>query len=199
MMGHVDKYSLSDRERVALSRSLRARARSAARVGFAVHGSPAVGNECLAVGIPGSPAGELSCCGAKDILVEEVREFTRADGTSVQIRCASSAVVEMTDAPVHVHAETLEYYVILAGAGRMVLGAGDQERIVSVGEGSVILLPPGQAHGIVSEDPEVPVKALLTFYPGLAPVTEPEFRDEAILYARTSKRIEALERTLGKT
>jgi quercetin dioxygenase-like cupin family protein len=75
----------------------------------------------------------------------------------------------------------------------MVLGQGESERIVPVKEGSVILLPPGQAHGVVSDDPETPVKALLTFSPGLAPVSQPEFRDEAILHARTSERIEELE------
>ena len=90
----------------------------------------------------------------------------------------------MTDASIHLHASTLEYYVILAGSGKMVLGQGESERVVPFREGSVILLPPGQAHGIVSDDPAKPIQALLTFTPGLAPVSQPDYRDEQILHAR---------------
>ena len=184
---------LSDSERAALSQSMEARVQKAKRIGFAIRGSDAVTGECLVADIPGTPAGELSCCGAKDFLIDEIREFTDSAGKPVQIRCASSAILEMTDAPVHMHAETTEYYIILEGSGRMVLGSGDDERVVEVQKGSVVLLQPGQPHGIVSDDPEEPVKALLTFSPGLAPVSEPDYRDEAILYARTSERIRQLE------
>lgn len=162
-------------------------------MGFALRGSEAVTSECLVADIPGSPAGEVSCCGAKDFLIDEIREFMDAEGKPVQIRCASSAVLEMTDAPVHFHAATLEYYIILAGSGKMVLGQGESERIVPVKEGSVVLLPPGEPHGIASDDPEVPIKALLTFSPGLAPVSQPDYRDEEIVYARSSERIKELE------
>jgi mannose-6-phosphate isomerase-like protein (cupin superfamily) len=152
-----------------------------------------VTNQCLVAEIPGTPAGEVSCCGAKDFLIDEIREFTDPEGQPVRVRCASSAILEMTDAPIHLHASTLEYYVILSGSGKMVLGQGDSEVILPVKEGSVVLLPPGQPHGIASDDPAVPVKALLTFTPGLAPVSQPDFRDEAIIHARTSERIKEIE------
>ena len=164
----------------------------ARRVGFALRGSEEVGSECLVAEMPDTPAGDVSCCGAKDFLIDEIREFIDSDGRPVEVRCASSAILEMTDAPVHKHAATLEYYVVLSGSGKMVLGQGASERVVAVREGSVILLPPGQAHGIVSDSPEVPVKALLTFSPGLAPVSQPDFRDEAIIYPRTSERMKQI-------
>jgi mannose-6-phosphate isomerase-like protein (cupin superfamily) len=197
-MNHTSKkrdLELTDPQRAALSASMHARALDARQVGFALRGNDAVTDRCLVAEIPGTPAGELSCCGTKDFLIDEIREFTDADGQPVQVRCASSAVLEMTDAPVHVHAATLEYYIILSGSGKMVLGQGDSERIVSVKEGSVVLLPPGQPHGIASDNPVVPIKALLTFSPGLAPVSQPDFRDEAIVHARTSERIKELEGT----
>lgn len=188
------KVELSNEERVALSKDMCAQGVEARRVEFALRGSDGATSECLVAEMPGTPAGEISCCGAKDFLIDEIREFTDADGKPVQIRCASSAVLEMTDAPVHLHAATVEYYVILSGSGKMVLGQGGSERVVSVREGSVVLLPPGQSHGIASDDPDVPVRALLTFSPGLAPVSQPDFRDEAIIYPRTSERIKELER-----
>ncbi len=98
----------------------------------------------------------------------------------------------MTDAPVHVHACTLEYYIVLEGRGKMILGAEPNEKIVNVQKGSVILLLPGEPHGIVSDDPQIPIKALLTFSPGLASKDQTEFRDEKILYPRTSARLQQL-------
>lgn len=183
------KVELTDEERAALSKNMRAQGVEARRVGFALRGSDGATSECLVAEMPGTPAGEVSCCGAKDFLIDEIREFTDPKGQPVQVRCASSAILEMTDAPIHVHAGTLEYYVILSGSGKMVLGEGESEKIVSVKEGSVVLLPPGQPHGIASDDPDVPVRALLIFSPGLAPVSQPDFRDEAIIYPRTSERI----------
>ena len=183
---------LSDEKREKLGEALEARVLEARRVGFALRGSEEVGSECLVAEMPDTPAGDVSCCGAKDFLIDEIREFIDSDGRPVEVRCASSAILEMTDAPVHKHAATLEYYVVLSGSGKMVLGQGASERVVAVREGSVILLPPGQAHGIVSDSPEVPVKALLTFSPGLAPVSQPDFRDEEIVHARTSERISEL-------
>lgn len=187
------KYELSNQERDQLSAAMSSRVLEARRVGFSLRGSDEVGFGCVVAEMPGSPAGEVSCCGAKDFLVDEIREFKDAQGQVVQVRCASSAILEMVDAPVHKHAATLEYYIVLSGRGKMVLGQGESERVVSVQEGSVILLPPGQAHGIASDDPEVPIKALLTFSPGLAPISQPDFRDEEIVYARTSERIKKLE------
>lgn len=184
---------LSDQERAVLSQKMRAQALESRRIGFALRGSEDVSSQCLVAEIPGTPAGEVSCCGAKDFLIDEIREFTDSVGRSIQVRCASSAILEMTDSPIHLHAATVEYYVILSGRGRMVLGQGESERVVRVQGGSVVLLPPGQPHGIASDDPDVPIKALLTFTPGLAPVSQPEFRDEAIIHARASERIKEIE------
>lgn len=183
---------LTDAERETLGQAMHAQQLKAEQLGYALRGDEQATDQCLVAEIPGTPAGEVSVCGAKDFLIDEVRRFTRDDGSTVDIRCASSAVLEMTDSPVHVHAATTEYYVVLSGAGRMVLGEGDHERVVAVREGSVILLQPGQPHGVASDDPTVPVKALLTFSPGLAPKETPEFRDERIVHARTSERIREL-------
>lgn len=185
--------ALSDQERALLARDMRAQILDAQRLGFSLRGSEEVTSQCLVAEMPDTPAGEVSCCGAKDFLIDEIREFMDSEGKPVQVRCASSAILEMTDAPIHFHASTLEYYIILSGSGKMVLGRGASEKIVSVQEGSVVLLPPGQPHGIVSDDPELPIKALLTFSPGLAPVSEPDYRDEEIVYARTSERLKELE------
>ena len=180
---------LTDEERAALANRLDAHSLTAAHIGFAQRGKDTIADECLVVDIPGTPAGEVSVCGAKDFLIDEVRRFTDADGHAVDVRCSSSAVLEMTDSPVHVHDHTLEYYIVQAGKGKMILGNEPNEKVVEVQEGSLIVLPPGQAHGIVSDDPSVPVKALLVFTPGLAPKDQPEFRDEKILFARTSERL----------
>ncbi len=183
---------LTDDERAALAEQLDSRSLRAVHLGFAPRGDDTIADECLVVDIPGTPAGEVSVCGAKDFLIDEFRQFTDANGQTVDVRCAGAAVLEMTDAPVHVHACTLEYYIVQAGTGRMILGNEPNERVVEVQEGSIIVLPPGQAHGIVSDDPAVPIKALLIFTPGLAPKDQPEFRDEKILFARTSERLRQL-------
>ena len=180
---------LTDEQRSALANQLNAKNLTAVHIGFAQRGEDSITDQCLVVDIPGTPAGEVSVCGAKDFLIDEVRRFTDADGNAVDVRCASSAVLEMTDSPVHLHSCTLEYYIVQSGKGKMVLGNEPNERVVEVQEGSVIVLPPGQAHGIVSDDPSVPIKALLVFTPGLAPKEQPEFRDEKILFARTSQRL----------
>ncbi len=183
---------LSDTERVALGQQLEARCLSAVHLGFAPRECEQITDECILIDIPGTPAGEVSVCGAKGFLIDQFRQFTNADGQAVDVRCAAAAVLEMTDAPVHVHASTLEYYIVQAGKGKMILGNEPNERVVDVQEGSILMLPPGQAHGIVSDDPDVPIKALLIFTPGLAPKDQPEFRDEKIVYARTSERLKQI-------
>ena len=186
---HQRLTELTDQQRADLTNQLDARSLAAVSIGFAQHGEDTIADQCLVVDIPGTPAGEVSVCGAKDFLIDEVRRFTDADGHAVDVRCASSAVLEMTDSPVHVHCCTLEYYIVQAGKGKMILGNEPHERVVEVQQGSVIVLPPGQAHGIVSDDPNIPVQALLIFTPGLAPVEQPGFRDEKIVFARTSERL----------
>jgi len=185
-------FELTDEERTKMATGMQARVLESRRIGFALRGEENVTGKCLVTELPETPAGEVSCCGAKDFLIDEIREFTDEAGSPVQIRCASSAVLEMTDAPIHLHATTLEYYIVLAGSGKMVLGNEPEERIVPVREGSIIMLPPGQAHGIVSDDPDIPVKALLTFSPGLAPKDQLAYRDEQIIHPRTSTRLAEL-------
>ncbi len=189
---NAPKLELSDSERRTLKAQLGTRSSPGEHLGFVLHGDDTVGDGCLVAQIPGTPAGELSVCGLKDFLIDERRRFQSADGRSTEVRCAASAVLEMTDAPVHVHAATLEYYLVLRGSGRMVLGTGEHERLVDVAEGSLIVLPPCQPHGIVANDPTRPIRALLSFTPGLAPKSCPEFRDEKILFERTSERIRQL-------
>jgi len=181
---------LSDDERVALKRQLTTKSGSlrSETLGYKVRGQQQTEGAVVSQ-IPSSLAdAELSVCGVKGFMIDETRKFHRDDGTSEVIDCAHVAALEMVDSPSHVHGRTTEFYQIVSGTGKMVLG----EEVISVGPGSVIRLPPGLEHGLVSDDPQVPVKALLTFIPGLAPKTNPEFRDEAILCERTSTRIQQL-------
>jgi uncharacterized protein YjlB len=121
-------------------------------------------------------------------MIDETRRFHRTDGTSEDVDCASVAALDIVDSPVHMHGVTQEVYTILNGKGKMVLG----DQVVDVAEGSVIVLPTGVEHGLASDDPDHPVKVLLSFTPGIAPKSKPEFRDEAIVYERTTKRLAQL-------
>lgn len=191
-LGASGAKELSHEECERLAQQLTMRADDGVHLGYALHGTDEIMGQSLVVEIPEAAAGKVSVCGAKDFLIDEWRKFPKQDGGVQKVRCASAAVLEMTDAPIHVHGSTLEHYIVLEGRGKMVLGTGPEERVVEVQKGSVVLLLPGQAHGIASDDPEVPIKALLTFAPGLAPKEEPEFRDEKILYARTSERLKEI-------
>ena len=184
---------LSDAEREELKRTLQTQAIDAKHLRYLLAGSNSPTTECLVANMAGVSTSEVSVCGAKTILIEELRKFETANDKTKDIQCAAAAVLEMTDSPVHVHASTLEYYIVLSGQGKFILGSGDSERIVDVQQGSVVLLPPGQPHGIVSDDPNVPIRALLTFTPGLAPKDEPEFRAEKVIHARTSDRLRGIQ------
>ena len=192
-MAKQPSNELSDAEREQLKRTLRAQAIDAKHLGYLLAGSNSPTTECLVANMAGVSTSEVSVCGAKTILIEELRKFETANDKTKDIQCAAAAVLEMTDSPVHVHASTLEYYIVLSGQGKFILGSGDSERIVDVQQGSVVLLPPGQPHGIVSDDPNVPIRALLTFTPGLASKDEPEFRDEKVIHARTSDRLREIQ------
>ena len=122
-------------------------------------------------------AAGTSVCGLKSILIKELREFEGEAGL-VRLACAKVAVLDIEDSPVHVHGETTETYQILNGHGQMVLG----QDYLSVKEGDFILIPPGIPHGLKTATGE-PVRVLMTFAPGIAPMTSPEFRDEHILAA----------------
>ncbi len=128
---------------------------------------------------------ERSVCGVKAFLVDERRAFRRDDGGEDVVDCARIAVLDITDSPVHVHGETVETYLILAGRGRMVLGP----QVVAVAPGSCILIPPGTEHGLCSDDPAVPLRVVMTFAPGLAPVAHERWRDERIVHPAASARI----------
>ena len=191
---------LSDIEREQLKQSLQTRSLNAKHLGYLLADAKTPSTKCVVARMPdkaNAESGDVSVCGAKTILIEEVRQFTTPDGNR-EIRCASVAVLEMTDSPVHVHASTQELYVVLSGNGKLILGSGTDEQVVDVKQGSVILIPPGQPHGITSDDPNVPVRAMLTFTPGLAPKSEPEFRDEEVVHSRASDRLrEILEKPKG--
>jgi mannose-6-phosphate isomerase-like protein (cupin superfamily) len=183
---------LSDAEREELKRTLQARTIEAKHLGYLLAGTDIPSPQCVVADMVGAAIGDVSVCGAKTMLVEELRQFKTQTGTTKEVRCASAAVLEMTDSPVHVHASTIEHYIVLAGKGKFILGAGADERIVDVQSGSVVLIPPGQPHGIVSDDPSMPIRALLTFTPGLAPKEEPEFRDEEVIFLRASDRLQEI-------
>jgi mannose-6-phosphate isomerase-like protein (cupin superfamily) len=132
--------------------------------------------------LSGSP---MSVCGIKGFLIDEIREFEDDNGKKYRIPCASVAALDITDSPVHVHGETTETYLILAGSGKMVL----DHRVCDVKKGHLILIAPGVQHGLVSDDHNHPVKVLMTFHPGLAPLEMPDFRDEKIVCESASCRI----------
>lgn len=129
---------------------------------------------------------ESSVCGLKAFLIDERRVFNLPSG-SITVDCAKVAALDIVDSPVHVHGETVETYHILAGDGRMLLG----ERVVEVSAGSVIVIPPGTAHGLRANDPQRPLRVLMTFSPGLAPVAHENVRDEQILFPSAAEHIAA--------
>lgn len=161
----------------------------AVSLGYGIRGQDNFSGGAVISQIPESLDGaDVSVCGVKGFMIDQRREFTGPDGEKEAIPCATVAALEITDSPVHVHSQTLETYVILEGEGKMVL----DDSVHSVKKGNVILIPPNVHHGIVSTDPDVPVKVLLTFAPGLAPKEHPRHRDEQIIHARASKRVQEL-------
>ncbi|PIR65869.1 MAG: hypothetical protein CO036_05955 [Candidatus Omnitrophica bacterium CG_4_9_14_0_2_um_filter_43_12] len=183
---------LLDEERQRLAAVLGAKTLEAVSLGFRIRGQKGYHEEAIVAQIPLSLEGaDVSVCGVKGFMIDEVREFSGPDGSKEAVDCAAVAALDIIDSPVHVHAETREVYHILDGAGKMLLG----DKIVDVRPGNVILIPPSVEHGLVS-DSGMPVKVLLIFTPGIAPKEKPEFRDEAIVHIRTSKRIEELAAVL---
>lgn len=143
----------------------------------------------VAVRLPGELSGaERSVCGIKAFLVDERREFRAEDGSAQVVDCARVAALDITDSPVHVHGETVETYLVLSGAGRMVL----DERVEPVGPGSCIVIPPGVEHGLSADDPAAPLRVMMTFAPGLAPLAHARWRDERIVHASAAARIAGL-------
>ena len=183
---------LSDNEREQLAPIMQARKLDGEHRGYLLAGATEATPQCIVANTVQATSGDVSVCGAKSVLIEELRRFKATNGDYKEITCVVAAVLEITDSPIHFHAETLEYYSILSGSGKMILGTGDQERVVNVQTGSLALLAPGQPHGIVSDDPNTPVRAILTFTPGLAPKDHPDFRDEQIVHNRTSKRLQEI-------
>lgn len=164
-------------------------------VGFLPRGASST-TEVVVTQLPMNLDGaEESVCGMKAFLIDERRAFHSLDSSEeTVVDCARVAVLDITDSPVHVHGETVETYQILQGEGHMVLG--EDSRKVSAGD--FILLPPGLPHGLVSSDPETPVRVLMTFSPGMAPVSAEQFRDEKILFPSTGEYLQSpggLEKT----
>ena len=139
--------------------------------------------------------GEPSVCGLKAFLIDERRSFALADGSQAIIDCAKVAVLDIVDSPVHIHGETTETYHILSGTGRMLLG----DVVQPVQAGSFILIPPGFRHGLVSDHAQVPVRVVMTFTPGLAPIEHQSLRDERILAPAASAVIAELQQSLAQT
>ncbi len=156
-------------------------------LGFCVRGQDPADGAVLAQ-IPDSLADAAqSVCGVKGFMVDEIREFDVENSDPVRVACAAVAALEIIDSPVHMHGETQETYTVLRGRGKMVL----DDRVVAVSENSVVVLPPGVAHGLASDSDE-PLKVLMTFSPGLAPKEQPDFRDEKIIHASSRERIKEL-------
>ena len=183
------KTQLSPEEREALRLALnQSKSLTAVSLGYGLRGQEGFSQNAVAARVPQSLAdAEVSVCGVKGFMVDQLQEFVLPGSGTKQIRCASIAALEITDSPVHFHSATLEVYAILSGEGKMVL----DDKIIDVRAGDVILLPPGVQHGVMSNS-DVPVKVLMTFTPGLAPKSEPEHRDEQIITDTTSERIREL-------
>lgn len=156
-------------------------------IGFCIRGQDLEPGGVVA-DIPGTlDDAEISVCGVKGFMIDEVREFDVEGGEPVRVHCASVAALEITDSPVHKHGETQETYTILKGRGKMVL----DDRVVELREQSVVVLPPGVEHGLAS-DSDQPMKVLMTFTPGMAPKQQLAFRDEKIIYPSSRERIDEL-------
>ncbi len=183
--------SLTAAERAALEKSLAGeKFLTALSIGFGLRGSEAYGEKAVLARIPQGPSEkEMSVCGLKGFLIDEVRFFPGPENEQRMIRCAAVAILDITDSPVHVHSVTTEIYIIWKGEGTMIL----DDQTFEVSTGNVILIPPGVRHGLTSKDPLVPVEVLLTFSPGLAPKTEPNYRDEKIIYASATERLRQLK------
>lgn len=184
------KNQLTDAERVALRKELGGtKCLTAVSLGYGLRGQDNFGGEAVIAQLPESLAdANISVCGAKGFLVDEMRSFKTAEGGTEAIRCAVVAALEIVDSPVHVHSMTLEVYLILAGEGLMILN----DRVINVNPGKLIVIPPGVHHGLVSNFPDNPVKVLLTSSPGLAPKDFPSHRDEQIIADKTSIAISKL-------
>ena len=128
---------------------------------------------------------DVSFCGMKVFMIDEVREFTKDGSPPVTIACAIVATLEIVDSPLHVHSQTTETYTILEGEGQMVLA----DKVVDLKKGMVVAIPPGNQHGLASTTGS-PVKVLMTFSPGLAPKEHEAYRDEASLNIGTKSWIE---------
>ena len=56
---------------------------------------------------------DVSFCGVKGFMIDEVREFTKEGFPPVTIVCAMVATLEIIDSPLHVHSQTTETYTCL--------------------------------------------------------------------------------------
>lgn len=153
------------------------------RLGFTKPGDP-LAQGVIVTSLSQDEGGKQSVCGKEVILVEEtVKHGDRG------VHCAAMAILKIGDSPVHYHEYTTEYYFVLEGQGRMVLG----EAVVEVKSGNIIAIAPGQQHGLMSVMPggrEVTV--LIIFSPGLAPINEAEFRDETLIGKKASELVKEL-------
>ena len=112
-MAKQESTELSDAQREELQRTLRMRSLAAKHLGYLLADNGTATEKCLVANMKGVSAGDVSVCGAKTILFEELRQFKSLAGETKEVPCATVAVLEMSDSPVHVHASTLEYYICL--------------------------------------------------------------------------------------
>ena len=150
------------------------------------HRGSEVGSQAVIASIPADLRGhDMSFCGVKGFMIDQVREFSRPESAPATIACAMVATLEITNSPVHVHSETTETYTVLQGEGQMVLG----DEVTNVKEGMVVVVPPGIQHGLMSTI-DTPIRVLMTFSPGLAPKEHEAYRDEASCGITTKRWIQ---------
>lgn len=183
-------FELSDIERQRLMEELSVKKDLPSNsLGFRIRGQQEIIRCAVMVQIPDELIdATMSVCGMKAFLLDEVREFDLPGGQKEVVDCAAIAALEITDSPMHVHAATDEVYEILNGNGCIIL----DDSVTEVRTGSVIWIPRGVKHGLASNDPQLPVRALLRFTPGLAPKEKPHLRDEAIFHPSSRQRIAEL-------
>jgi len=115
-------------------------------------------------------AARKSCCGYKEFLVDEVREFGAG---KKKIICSHIGVLNITDSPEHLHRHTTEIYQILSGSGKIFLDGKPQR----AEPGDLFVIHPGTAHRLAANNKKKGVNVLITFEPSIAPLGS-KYRDE---------------------
>lgn len=192
--------SLSGDRRDQLAGALTVKQNNGVHLGYALPGGETISGLCVVVDtLDTMGTGSMAVCGWKKVHVYEVRAFPNPDGVgeAVTVHCAHLAELRIADSPVHWHGYTSEKYEIREGTGKMIIGKGEDEKIIDVKPGVEIVIPPGQHHGLVADDPVNGVRAMLTFTPGIATPDDQgmPFRDEQIVHKSAAARLKELTAT----